>query len=86
MDFIVLIPGDELREDDLQSGVRVHIVWDPYDSKPEAFGRIVEVRKWRREFGTHGDREFDTIIRMLDEESNQHREATYGEQWIEVID
>jgi hypothetical protein len=49
-DSKILIPYEELREDDLQVGVRVHVTWNPNDNKPEAIGQIIEVRQWERKF------------------------------------
>jgi hypothetical protein len=83
--MIIVIPYQELREEDLQAGVRVWVQWDPGDSKPEAVGKIVDTRVWKKEFYLPGEADHDLIIRLLDEQSGITREASLADQWIDII-
>lgn len=85
METTVVIPYSEIREEDLQVGVRVRVQWDPNDSKPEAIGTIVEVRLWKKEHCRPGEVDHDVIIHLVDEQSGYHREATFADQWIDII-
>ena len=85
MEHTVLIPFNELREEDLALGVRVHVVWDPLDNKPEATGTIVELRRSGNQRPYPDGRPVDIVIRLIDEETKQQREASLSDQWIDVI-
>lgn len=84
-EHVVLIPCNEIRQEDLAVGVRVHITWDPYDSKPEALGTITEVRRWKKEYHSTNESPYDIIIHVVDERTGVHREASLEDQWIDVI-
>lgn len=85
MKFAILIPYTELREEDLVAGVRVHVEWDPYDSKPDAVGTITEVRRWKKEYCRPDESPEDIVIHFVDERTGAHREASLADQWIDVI-
>jgi hypothetical protein len=85
MEYTVLIPHTEIREEDLTIGVRVHVEWDPYDSKPDAIGTITEVRRWPKSYCRQGESPDDIIIHVVDERTGAHREASLEDQWIDII-
>lgn len=85
MENYVAIPYGEIREEDLQIGTRVHVTWDPYDSKPEAIGVITEVRVWNGDSRSTDGTGRDIVIHMIDERDGAHREASLCDQTIDIL-
>ena len=81
----VSIPYNEIREEDLKVGRRVHVIWDPNDGKPEATGLITEVRIWNAESRFAGDTGRDIVIHVVDERTGAHREASLADQFIDIL-
>jgi hypothetical protein len=85
MEEHIAIPHDEIREEDLKVGARVHVTWDPYDCKPEAIGLITAVRVWDADLKITGDTGRDIVIHIIDERTGAHREASLADQIIDIL-